>query len=53
MRGSYHKPSHDSWKTTTAVIDFLCTYGWAIIVILVVVFALWYYGILLPRSYYP
>ena len=40
-------------KKTQAALEFLMTYGWAIIVVLVAVLALSYFGVLSPGAFLP
>ena len=40
-------------KKAQAAMEFLMTYGWAILVVLVVIGALAYFGVLNPRNLVP
>ena len=40
-------------KKTQAALEFLMTYGWAILVVLVAVAALSYFGVLSPSNFFP
>ena len=42
-------------KKGQAAMDFLMTYGWAIVVVLAAIGALWYFGVLSPNKqpFYP
>jgi len=38
-------------KSAQAAIDFFKEYGWAILVVLIAIGALWYFGVLSPDGY--
>jgi len=40
-------------KKGQAAMEFLMTYGWAILVVMIVIAALWYFGVLTPTTFLP
>ncbi|MCJ7816861.1 MAG: hypothetical protein MUP55_03300 [Candidatus Aenigmarchaeota archaeon] len=40
-------------KPLSVTMEFLMTYGWAILVVLAAIGALWYFGVLSPSNFFP
>jgi hypothetical protein len=47
------RPHHHSRTRGQAAIEYLVTYGWAIVIILVVISALLYFGVISPKKLIP